>query len=300
MGRGRGRGGGGGGGGGGGAEGDGDRGMGMGRGRGEGEGEGDRGMGRGRGGWGGGGGGGEGEGEGERGMGRGRGRGRGGGGGGGEGQRGTGTGFGSGSGSGRPARGSSTAGGGPRKRGAPNRHKAAYSVPPGKVEAGGPWRHPEPPGADTCRVSGGGSACGVGWGVRAVGGSPAQGRQCAAGVGLDGVGEGAAGKAQRGPRSATASRLAPTCFHLKKTGPSGSVGRWCCVLEGVSWLCGGPQGVSCCNRGPARTRFATSVCGACGKTGRAGRALDGGRSRFGPVMHVQGRATGAPHRESVG
>ena len=155
-------------------------------------------------------------------------------------------------------------------------------------------------GPTLAEFRGGGSACGVGWGARAVGGSPAQGRQCAAGVGLDGVGEGAAGKAQRGPRSATASRLAPTCFHLKKTGPSGSVGRWCGVLGDVSWLCGGPQGVSCCNRGPARTCFASSLCGACGKTGRAGPALDGGRSRFGPVMHVQGRATGAPHRESVG
>ena len=83
-----------------------------------------------------------------------------------EGGRGGGGGRGSGSGSGRPARGSSTAGGGPRKRGAPNRHMAAHSVPPGKVEAGGPWRHPEPPGADTCRVSGGGGGvrirCGLG------------------------------------------------------------------------------------------------------------------------------------------
>ena len=58
--------------------------------------------------------------------------------------------------SGRPARGTSTAGGGPRKRGAPNRHRAAYSVPPSRVEAGGPWQHPAPPGADTCRFQGGG------------------------------------------------------------------------------------------------------------------------------------------------
>ena len=68
--------------------------------------------------------------------------------------------------SGRPARGTSTAGGGPRKRGAPNRHRAAYSVPPSRVEAGGPWQHPAPPGADTCRFQGGGgSAFGVGGAV---------------------------------------------------------------------------------------------------------------------------------------
>ena len=172
--------------------------------------------------------------------------------------------------------------------------------PAWKGRSGRPVAAPRATGGRHLPSFGGGSACGVGWGARAAGGSPAQGRQCAAGVGLDGVGEGAAGKAQRGPRSATASRLAPTCFHLKKTGPSGSVGRWCGVLGDVSWLCGGPQGVSCCNCGPARTCFASLLCGACGKTGRAGRALDGGRSRFGPVMHVQGRATGAPHRDSVG
>ena len=67
--------------------------------------------------------------------------------------------------SGRPARGTSTAAGGPRKRGAPNRHRAAYSVPPSGVVAGGPWQHPAPPGADTCRFQGGGSAFGVGGAV---------------------------------------------------------------------------------------------------------------------------------------
>ena len=83
---------------------------------------------------------------------------------------------------------------------------------------------------------GGGSACGVGGGARAVGGSRAQGRQCAAGVGLDGVGEGAAGKAQRGPRSAAASRLAPTGA---QTGAA--QGRRLGLRRGADWGCAGAQ-----------------------------------------------------------
>ena len=45
--------------------------------------------------------------------------------------------------------------GDPKNEGLPTAIGQAYSVPPSRVEAGGPWQHPAPPGADTCRFQGG-------------------------------------------------------------------------------------------------------------------------------------------------
>ena len=96
---------------------------------------------------------------------------------------------------------------------------AAYSGPPSPVETGGPWQHPAPPGADTCRFQGEGGESAFG-----VGGAVGVYLRCAGGV--LGVPAGSGSVRRRRAKHAGVHELPPlhALPHLvspKEKGPSG-------------------------------------------------------------------------------